>query len=722
MEVARQLVEKMKLYDSNVDGALVMKAAEFAKKYHGTQLRASGDPYYFHPIQVAHILADLKLDSRTVITAILHDTVEDTEATVELIAAEFGEDIAKLVDGVTKLTKLEYSSEQTKHAENFRKLLLAISEDIRVLLVKLADRLHNMRTLHFIPKLEKRQRIALETMEIYAALAERIGIQKIKDELQDLAFKELHPDGYQSVTSRLEFLRENAGSMVETTVVEMKRIFAAEGLDAEITGREKKPYSIWRKMENKNVSFEQLTDIVAFRVIVNTVADCYHALGIVHSHYHMVPDSFKDFISTPKENGYRSLHTLVIGPEQRRIEIQIRTREMHDIAEMGVAAHWSYKQHRDYGTDGKQFRWIREMLFIIDNAAGPEEFMENSRLEMYHDQVFCFTPKGTLIALPNGSTTVDFAYAVHTNVGNTCVGAKVNGRIVPLKTKLQNGDQVEIIRSKTQMPSAAWESFVITGRAKSAIRRFIRQREREEYIRLGKTILLKGFETEGLVLDDKLLEANAEKLNRKTAEDIYAHVGEGVITKADVIRAIYPDHHERKDSLMSRFNILDRFKGKKPEEDHQKSTSKIPIKGLIPGMAVHFAGCCHPLPGDQIIGVINSGKGVTIHTEDCDELAALANTPERFISVAWETGEDEEGKTYIGRLKAVLSHEAGSLGTLANTIAKDHGNINNFKITSRSPDFFEVLVDVEVKDIRHLSTLMASLRSKSCIYSVERYN
>jgi GTP pyrophosphokinase len=720
MEIAQQLVEKIRAYDPTVDGALIMKAAEFAKKYHGTQLRASGDPYYHHPIQVAHILADLRLDSRTIITAILHDTVEDTDATVELLGKEFGNDIAKLVDGVTKLTKLEYSSEQTKHAENFRKLLLAISEDIRVLLVKLADRTHNMRTLHFIAKPEKRQRIAQETMEIYAALAERIGMQKIKDELQNLAFKELHPDGYNSVTSRLEFLRENAGNMVEATTTELKRIFASEGLDAEITGREKKPYSIWRKMENKNVSFEQLTDIVAFRVFVGSVAECYHALGIVHSHYHMVPDSFKDFISTPKENGYRSLHTLVIGPEQRRIEIQIRTKEMHDIAEMGVAAHWSYKQHREYGTDGKQFRWIREMLFIIDNASGPEEFMENSRLEMYHDQVFCFTPKGTLIALPSGSTPVDFAYAVHTNVGNTCVGAKVNGRIVPLKTKLQNGDQVEIIRSKTQMPSAAWESFVITGRAKSAIRRFIRAQEREEYIRLGKAILQKGFEAEHLPFDEKLLETVVEKLNRKTAEDVFAHVGEGVIPKAEVLRAMYPDHHEHKESLLSRFNILDRLKGKKHEDD-TKSSSKIPIKGLIPGMAVHFAGCCHPLPGDQIIGVINSGKGVTIHTEDCDELNALANTPERFISVAWEEQEDAEGKTYIGRLKAVLSHEAGSLGTLANTIAKDHGNINNFKITNRSPDFFEVLVDVEVKDIRHLSTLMASLRSKSCIYSVERY-
>lgn len=720
MEIAQQLVEKIRAYDPTVDGALIMKAAEFAKKYHGTQLRASGDPYYHHPIQVAHILADLRLDSRTIITAILHDTVEDTDATVELLATEFGEDIAKLVDGVTKLTKLEYSSEQTKHAENFRKLLLAISKDIRVLLVKLADRTHNMRTLHFIPKPEKRQRIAQETMEIYAALAERIGMQKIKDELQNLAFKELHPDGYNSVTSRLEFLRENAGNMVETTTTELKRIFASEGLDAEITGREKKPYSIWRKMENKNVSFEQLTDIVAFRVLVGSVSECYHALGIVHSHYHMVPDSFKDFISTPKENGYRSLHTLVIGPEQRRIEIQIRTKEMHDIAEMGVAAHWSYKQHREYGTDGKQFRWIREMLFIIDNASGPEEFMENSRLEMYHDQVFCFTPKGTLIALPSGSTPVDFAYAVHTNVGNTCVGAKVNGRIVPLKTKLQNGDQVEIIRSKTQMPSAAWESFVVTGRAKSAIRRFIRAQEREEYTRLGKAILQKGFEAEHLPFDEKLLEAALDKLNRKTTEDVFAHVGEGVIPKAEVLRAIYPDHHEQKESLLSRFNILDRLKGKK-HEDETKSSSKIPIKGLIPGMAVHFAGCCHPLPGDQIIGVINSGKGVTIHTEDCDELNALANTPERFISVAWEEQEDAEGKTYIGRLKAVLSHEAGSLGTLANTIAKDHGNINNFKITNRSPDFFEVLVDVEVKDIRHLSTLMASLRSKSCIYSVERY-
>jgi GTP pyrophosphokinase len=715
-----ELVERVKSYDPDADEDLLNRAYVYAMKMHGTQKRASGDPYFSHPIEVAGILTSYKLDTASIVTALLHDIVEDTKATLEDVRDLFGDEVARLVDGVTKLARIQIQNMENKQAENFRKFVLAMSEDIRVLLVKLADRLHNMRTLRFISDPAKRKSIAMETMEIYAPLAERIGMQKIKDELQNLAFKELHPDGYQSVASRLEFLRENAGNMVETTTTELKRIFASEGLDAEITGREKKPYSIWRKMENKNVSFEQLTDIVAFRVLVGSVAECYHALGIVHSHYHMVPDSFKDFISTPKENGYRSLHTLVIGPEQRRIEIQIRTKEMHDVAEMGVAAHWSYKQHREYGTDGKQFRWIREMLFIIDNASGPEEFMENSRLEMYHDQVFCFTPKGTLIALPSGSTPVDFAYAVHTNVGNTCVGAKVNGRIIPLKTKLQNGDQVEIIRSKTQMPSAAWESFVITGRAKSAIRRFIRAQEREEYIRLGKAILQKGFEAEHLPFDEKLLEAVVEKLNRKTAEDVFAHVGEGVIAKAEVLRAIYPDHHEQKESLLSRFNILDRLKGKKHEDD-TKSSSKIPIKGLIPGMAVHFAGCCHPLPGDQIIGVINSGKGVTIHTEDCDELNALSHTPERFISVAWEEQEDAEGKTYIGRLKAVLSHEAGSLGTLANTIAKDHGNINNFKITNRSPDFFEVLIDVEVKDIRHLSTLMASLRSKSCIYSVERY-
>lgn len=722
MELAHALVEKVKAYDPNADLALILKAAEFAKQYHGTQLRASGDPYYHHPIQVAHILADQKLDYRTIVTAILHDTVEDTEATIEQIGREFGEDIAKLVDGVTKLTKLEYSSEQTKHAENFRKLLLAISEDIRVLLVKLADRLHNMRTLHFIPKPEKRLRIAQETMEIYAALAERIGMQRVKDELQDLSFKEMHPDGYQSVMSRLDFLREAGQDMVKETVAALKSTLVKENMPhAEVFGREKKPYSIWRKMEGKNVSFEQLTDIIAFRIIVEDVGQCYQALGVVHAHYHMVPESFKDFISTPKENGYRSLHTIVIGPEQRRIEIQIRTKEMHDIAEMGLAAHWSYKQGREVGHDGKQFRWIRELLYIIEQASGPEEFMENTKLEMYHDQVFCFTPKGSLIALPNGSTPVDFAYAVHSNVGNTCVGAKVNGRIVPLRTRLINGDQVEIIRSKTQMPSPAWESFVVTGRAKSAIRRFIRQRQREEYVRLGKVILSKGFEADGLELSDKLLEAALKELNKKTVEDVYAHVGEGTMSKAEVVRAVYPHHKDKEASLTSRFNILQRLKGPKKEEEG-KSEHKIPIKGLIPGMAMHFAGCCHPLPGDRIVGIINTGKGVTIHTEDCDELEALANTPERWIRVSWDDTTDDEGKTYVGRLKAVLSHEAGSLGTLANTIAKDNGNINNLKIINRSADFFEILLDVEVKDIKHLSGLMASLRSKSCIYSVERFH
>ncbi len=707
-----ELVERVKSYDPDADEDMLNRAYVFSMQAHGSQKRASGDPYFSHPVEVAYMLTEFKLDTASIVTALLHDTVEDTEATIGDIEKFFGKEVASLVDGVTKLTRIETKSENAKQAENFRKLLVAMSEDLRVLLVKLADRLHNMRTLQYIKQPEKRQRIARETLEIYAPLAERIGMRKIKEELQDLAFAELYPEARESIIRRLTYLREQDKAIVEKIENHLRKTLQEAGLqNFNISGREKRAYSIWKKMEMKNVSFEQLSDIIAFRIIVQNMSECYQALGAVHSAYHTIPGRFKDYISTPKNNGYKSLHTAVIGPGQHRVEVQIRTQEMHEIAEFGVAAHWTYKQKHDYKKEGKQYRWIRGLLEILDKSSNPEEFLEHTKLEMYHDQVFCFTPKGDIIALPRGATPVDFAYAVHSGVGDTCVGAKVNSRIVPLRTQLKNGDQVEIITSKAQTPSPTWERFVVTGKARSEIRKFIRTQQRAEYINLGKAILGKTFKQEGEELTDKMLEGLNEKFPKKTVEDIYAEVGEGIINRAAVFEAVFPDR--KISSAQNKKSLLSRLRKKASD-----TSTAIPIKGLIPGMAMHFAKCCHPIPGDKIVGIVTTGKGITIHTTSCETLENFSDTPERWIDVAWDNSTNIQ---HVARVKIILSHEPGGLATVTNVIAKDLGNITNLKITTRSTDFFEMLIDIEVKDLRHLNSIIASLRGKEAVQSVERY-
>src|SRR5271155_5791479 len=510
------LVDLVKSYDPDADEAVLNRAYVYSMKAHGSQLRESGDPYFSHPVEVAGLLAQMKLDTASIATGLLHDTVEDTVATLDDIEKHFGPDIGRLVDGVTKLSRIELQSDQTKQAENFRKLVLAMSEDIRVLLVKLADRLHNMQTLHFIDSDEKRRRIARETMDIYAPLAERIGMHRMKDQLEDLAFTELYPDARASIAARLGFLRDRGGDIVSRINSELTHKLNDDGLSATISGREKSAYSIWHKMQRKDVPFEQLADVMAFRVLVEDVGECYHALGTIHSAYHVVPGRFKDYISTPKPNNYRSLHTGVIGPERQRIEIQIRTREMHEVAELGVAAHWIYKQQAGR-VDGRQYRWLRELLEILDHASNPEEFLEHTKLEMFQDQVFAFTPKGDLIVLPRGATAVDFAYAVHSQIGDTCVGAKINGRLLPLRTELANGDQVEIVTSRAQTPSPTWERFVVTGKARARIRRFIRTQQRAQYLDLGRAILQKAFRQEGHEYTDKAVAEVLRQFDCETA-------------------------------------------------------------------------------------------------------------------------------------------------------------------------------------------------------------
>lgn len=708
-----ELVELVKSYDPDADEDALNRAYVFAMKKHGAQLRESGDPYYSHPIEVAGILTKFKLDCASIIAGLLHDTVEDTDTTVEEIQQLFGKQVAAIVDGVTKLAMIEQKSGSSKQAENFRKLLLAMSDDIRVLLIKLADRLHNMRTLHFC-KPEKRARIAKETLDIYAPLAERIGMQEIKSELEEIAFAELHKEAHDSIVARLNFLREKDSNIVPKIIEQLQKDMEENGIKATVTGREKTPYSIWRKMQQKNASFEQLLDIMAFRICVDDIGACYQALGVIHSKYHMIPRRFKDYISTPKPNGYKSIHTGVIGPENTRIEIQIRTHEMHEIAEKGVAAHWAYKQGQK--VEGRNFRWMRELLEILEQAQNPEEFLENTKLEMYNDQVFCFTPKGDLIGLPINSTPVDFAYAVHSSVGDTCVGAKINGEIKPLRTVLQNGDQVEVLTSKAQHPSTEWERFVVTGKAKAAIRRYVRAHKRDQFIALGKDILDRQFKGEKLEFSEKALVNVMPNFEAESIDDIYAKVGEGLITGWDVLRAVYPAYKQSKLE-----KVVKAIKVPSLKNVLKKNKSKgepLKIRGLVPGMAVHFAGCCHPLPGDRIVGIVTTGKGVAVHTIDCKVLEKFADEPERWLDIAW--GDEAENETHVGRLKIMLANEPGALADLSNLVARNNGNISNLNIVYRTVSYFELLVDVEVKDVKHLNDIIAALKASRVVSYVAR--
>ena len=706
----QEVIDKYKSYGVKLDEEVVRKAINFAVKYHGTQQRASGEPYYYHPLQVAEIIAQMRLDSDSIVTAILHDTIEDTDLTIECIEKNFSKDIAKLVDGVTKLTKIEFKADNVRQVENFRKLLLAMSDDIRVLLIKLADRLHNMRTIDFISKPEKRERIALETMEIYAPLAERIGVQQIKGELQDICFRVLHPEVRESILTRFESIESGKENFVDQIVQHIKNTLSTNGMEADVSGRRKTPYSTWMKMKQKDVGIDQLSDIVAFRVIVDSVEDCYRALGIIHGAYKMVPDNFQDFISIPKNNRYQSLHTLVIGPLMQKIEIQIRTKEMHEVAELGVAAHWRYKQGHIDQADGKKYAWIRELLSILDKEAAPDEFIQNTKLAMYYDQVFCFTPKGNLIALPSGATTVDFAYMVHSDIGNSCIGAKVNGRIVPLRTQLLNGDQVEIITSKNQTASQSWEKFVITGKARAEIRKVIRAQQYDQYVKLGHNIISKALKAASIDDESKAIDI-AIKFFDKTKDDLFFAIGEGTITREEVITQVQP----KKSKLSSTLSLL-KF-GRKKTPDNKEDNS-VPIKGLISGMVMHYAKCCHPLPGDKIAGVIHTGRGVTIHTSDCEMLNNFACMPERIIDLTWDS--NSSNIPFVCRINLVLLNETAGLATVLTEIARNGGNIINFKITSRNPDYFEINFYIEVDSVAHIEKIINSLKTKKVVQHIQR--
>jgi GTP diphosphokinase / guanosine-3',5'-bis(diphosphate) 3'-diphosphatase len=721
------LLSRIVSYDSKADPVAIDDAYGIAFAAHEAQKRDNGEPYITHPLAVATILAGYRLDASSIITALLHDVIEDTSVTLATVQKRFGSEVAGLVDGVTKLTRLELQSDRTKQAENFRKLVLAMSKDIRVLIVKLADRLHNMRTIGAVSTVVRRQRIARETMEIYAPLAERIGMESVKTELQTRSFAELDPEAYDTIQARLNFLRGQGADVIEEVRRELLRVCAAADVEiVEIAGREKSPYSIWEKMQRRNVAFEQLSDIMAFRIIVPSREACYVTLGAIHAAYPVIAGRFKDYISTPKANGYQSLHTGVTlrHPRNQKIELQIRTPEMQMIAENGVAAHWLYKQSDASQSDLKQFRWVQDLLEILENSVAPDEFLENTKLELYQDQVFCFTPKGQLIQLPRGATSVDFAYAVHSQIGDTCVGARINGRLMPLRYELQNGDQVEILTARGGTPSPAWERFVVTGKARARIRRFLGQQMRELHRDGGKSTLAKAFRQEGVDGSEKVLEPTAKALKQASLDDLYVAVGTGLIGPKDVVYAAYPELREARAPRMLPGFMGPSLTARSHRSAPAKSETGMAVTGLVAGMDVHYAGCCHPLPGDKIVGIVATGKGVTVHVKDCATLETFAATPERFIDVDWDDAAlsrgDAKAAKFVGRISVIASNSSGALANLTNAVAKQDGAIANLKIVHRQQDFFEVLVDVEVRDVRHLGQVIAGLRGAAGIAQVER--
>ncbi|WP_372426638.1 RelA/SpoT family protein [Salinarimonas chemoclinalis] len=723
-----ELLERVKRYNPAADEALLNRAYIYAMRAHGTQTRASGDPFFAHPLEVAAILTDMRLDDATIVAAVLHDTVEDTAATLDEIRGTFGPEIGALVDGLTKLKRLDLVSKRAAQGENFRKLLLAIAQDIRVLLVKLADRLHNMRTLHFMPP-EKRARIAEETLDIYAPLAGRMGMQEMREELEDLAFCHLRPEAYETITKRLETLTAKNERLVEEIERDLAERIAAKGLDAAVKGRRKRAYSIWKKMERKSVAFEQLSDIFGFRILVDSIDACYGALGLVHSTWPMVPGRFKDYISTPKQNDYRSIHTTVVGPGHQRVELQIRTRAMDEVAEYGIAAHALYKDPAEAAKpigESRAYQWLRRTIDLLAEGDNPEDFLEHTKLELFHDQVFCFTPKGRLIALPRGATPIDFAYAVHTDVGNTAVGAKINGRMAPLLTELANGDEVEIVRAGgSQVPPAAWESLVVTGKARAAIRRATRTAVRKQYAGLGLQILERAFERAGKAFSEEKLKAALPRLARTSVDDVLAAVGRGEMFSGDVVRAVYADFKDVGRLVSGAATQgagwvalgADALKMKLP--DAADDPRAIPIRGLDADLSVRFAPESGAVPGDRIVGIITPGEGVTIYPIQSQALAAFENVPEAWVDVRWDV-ESIAHKRFPARIKLETINEPGSLAQIAQVVADHDGNIDNISMQRRTPDFTDVVIDVSVWDIKHLNGIIAELRAKRVISKVER--
>ncbi len=724
------LVDKVRKYNPNTDEDLLNRAYVYAMKAHGEQKRRSGDPYISHPLEVAWILTDHQLDDATIAAALLHDTIEDTETTRAQIDQLFGKDIGRLVEGLTKLKKLDLVSREAKQAENLRKLLLAIAEDVRVLLVKLADRLHNMRTIeHMSP--ESSRRIAQETLDIYAPLAGRIGMYEMREELEGLAFRQLNPEAAKVISERLDDLEKRNLGLISEIEAQLVRKLATRGVTAAVRGRRKRPYSIWCKMERKAVGFEQLSDIFGFRVLVKSLPECYQALGVVHTTWPVVPGRFKDYISTPKQNEYRSIHTTVIGPGNQRVELQIRTEEMHDIAEYGIAAHTLYKDGSGelLSRDSNAYAWLRRTIALLAEGSNPEEFLEHTKLELFQDQVFCFTPKGKLIALPRDATPIDFAYAVHTDVGNHAVGCKINGQIAPLASELQNGDEVEILTSNAHVaPPAAWESLVATGRARAAMRRATRQAVRTQYAELGRRIVERMCQRAKREYSDDNLTGALPRLARKSIDDVFAAVGRGEMKASNVIRAMYPDYKEERAAAPAApsgepgwFGLKTGKAMKFKVPGGKDKDLPIPIRGINSSLPVSFAPNGGAVPGDRIVGILTPGVGITIYPIQSAALKDFEDTPDRWLDVRWDVDEEVPHR-FPARIALQSVNEPGSLAQIAQVIAEHDGNIDNIRMSRQSPDFTSVTIDLEVYDLKHLTAIIAQLRAKRVVAKAERVN
>jgi GTP diphosphokinase / guanosine-3',5'-bis(diphosphate) 3'-diphosphatase len=699
MTTADDLIALVRTYNPRTNETLIREAWVFAEGMHQGQMRQSGEPYFTHPVAVAHILAEQQMDDATIVTALLHDTIEDTKANYAEVEKRFGHDIAELVDGVTKLTNLQLNSKETKQAENFRKLFMATSRDLRVTLVKLADRLHNMRTIKSM-RPEKQAQKARETMDIYAPLAGRMGMQWMREELEDMAFRVLNPEARNSIIRRFITLQRETGDVIQKITSDMRLELDKAGLEAEVFGRAKKPHSIWRKMQEKDQGFSRLSDIYGFRIITKNEADCYRVLGAIHQRWRAVPGRFKDYISQPKSNGYRSIHTTVSGRDGKRVEVQIRTREMHEVAEAGVAAHWSYR-------DGERVvnrfavdpvRWIAQVTERFDEDHDHEEFLEAVKLEMYQDQVFCFSPKGDVIKLPRGATPIDFAYAIHTRIGSACVGAKVDGMRVPLWTRLKNGQSIEIITAEGQTPQATWIDIAVTGRAKTAIRRSLREEDRERFIKLGAELARVAFENVGKKATDKALRTAAKALVIDDVDELLARLGSAELTARQVVRAIYPDLAQRT--------------GDEVEEARA-------VVGLANDQSFRRAPCCQPVPGERIVGITWRGQGVVVHSIDCPTLADYEEQPERWVDLRWQEGMHKAVNTVT--LDLTISNDAGVLGRICTLIGEQSANISDLHFIDRKPDYYRLLIDADLRDADHLHRVMTALEAESSVSSIARH-
>ncbi|MCX7888520.1 MAG: bifunctional (p)ppGpp synthetase/guanosine-3',5'-bis(diphosphate) 3'-pyrophosphohydrolase [Rhodobacteraceae bacterium] len=693
------LIALVRNYNPHTNAELIARAFDYGLLMHAGQFRRSGEPYFTHPVAVAAILTEQRLDDATIVTALLHDTIEDTKSTYAEIARRFGEEIAELVDGVTKLTNLQLSSSETKQAENFRKLFMAMSKDLRVILVKLADRLHNMRTIKSLAP-EKQAQKARETMDIYAPLAGRMGMQWMREELEDLAFKVLNNEARASIIRRFITLQKESGDLIHKITGDISAELERAGIEADVYGRAKKPYSIWRKMQEKQLAFSRLSDIYGFRIICQSEADCYRILGVIHQRWRAVPGRFKDYISQPKTNGYRSIHTTVSGRDGKRVEVQIRTRQMHEVAEAGVAAHWSYRDgertQNPFAVDPT--RWIATLTERFDQGEDYDEFLENVKLEMYSDQVFCFTPKGDVIQLPRGATPLDFAYAIHTRIGNSCVGAKVDGIRVPLWTRLKNGQSVEIITAAGQRPQVSWIDIVVTGRAKAAIRRSLREEDRERFVKLGQELARVAFEHVGRKVTDKALRTAAKTLGLASETEVLARIGSAELTARDVIEALYPELAARTTE----------------EIDAHRA-----VAGLAADQSFRRANCCQPVPGERIVGITYRGQGVVVHAIDCPALVEFENQPQRWVDLHWHSGR--HAPVHGVSLNLTIANDAGVLGRICTLIGEQKANISDLTFVDRKPDFYRLIIEVELRDAEHLHMVLTALEAESDVAHVERY-